>query len=149
MSDKKIVKKETTIVRNEVKTWICQETGEVVEGVSIYKPINRNGFMITYITEIINLLDTLGTKKMKIVKYLLQEMEKSNNTILTTTRKLADKTNTSPTTVTETLKLLEDSQIIQRTTGAIMINPKLIHKGTNEKEKMLMTRFYSFDSETP
>lgn len=138
--------KQKTVVKNNVDEWVNTRTGEILQATEILKPIGRQGFMITYITEIINLLDTLGTKKMKIVKYLLQEMEKSNNTLLATTREIAEKTETSTKTVTETLKLLENTEIIQRRVGAIMINPRLIHRGGNSKEKALLTRFYDFNN---
>ncbi len=137
--------KEKTLVKNTNDIWVNQRTGEVLETTEILKPINRQGFMITYITELINLLDTLGTKKMKIVKYILENMSKSENTLIMTIREIAEKTKTSTKTVNETLKLLEENNIIQRKTGAIMINPKLIHKGNNNKEKALLTRFYDFN----
>ncbi len=137
--------KEKTLVKNTNDIWVNQRTGEVLETTEILKPINRQGFMITYITELINLLDTLGTKKMKIVKYILENMSKSENTLIMTIREIAEETKTSTKTVNETLKLLEENSIIQRKTGAIMINPRLIHKGNNNKEKALLTRFYDFN----
>ncbi len=138
--------KQQTIVKTNLDEWVNTRTGEVLQATEIIKPISRQGFMITYLNEIINLIDTLGTKKMQVVKYILENMSKSENILIITTRELAEKTNTSTRTVTETLKLLEDVNIIQRRTGAIMISPKLIHKGSNNKEKALLTRFYDFDN---
>lgn len=136
--------KKDVILKTEIDTWINQRTGEIIETTEILKPVGRQGFMITYLTTILEFIETIGNKKMKIIKYILTNMDKSTNTYLTTTRELAEKTETSPKTVTETLKLLEEKNIIQRRTGAIMINPRLIHKGDNNKEKALLTRFYEF-----
>ena len=66
---------------------------------------------------------------MEVVKYILNNMEKSTNTLIITTRELATKSKTSKQTVIETLKALEEAQIITRKTGAIMIHPKLMHRG--------------------
>lgn len=137
-------KETTTILKTEIDTWVNQRTGEVIETTEILKPIGRQGFMITYLTTIIELLETLGNKKMQVIKYILENMDKPTNTYLTTTRELAEKAAVSHKTVIETLKLLEEKNIIQRRTGAIMINPRLIHKGNDNKEKALLTRFYDF-----
>lgn len=142
----KLIKKDT-IIKYENDIWINQRTGETIETVEIMKPISRQGFMITYLAEIIRLIDELGNKKLQIVKYILENMDKSNNSMFCTVRELAKETNTSLQTVTDTLKILDKAGIIKRRSGGIMINPKLIHRGNNKKEKALLTRFYSFSSD--
>lgn len=144
---KKEIKREV-LIKQETDVWINQRTGEMLEATEILKPVGRQGFMITYLSEIIRLLDKLGNKKMIIVKHILTNMEPATNTYLTTTRELAQKTNTCLQTVTDTLKILEEANIIQRRLGAIMINPRLVHRGTDEKEKALLTRFYDFNNKT-
>lgn len=71
-------------------------------------------------------------------------MEKSNNTLIITTRQLSEKSGVSKPIVIETLKILEDARIIKRRIGAIMIHSDLIHHGSSEKEKALLTRFEQF-----
>lgn len=71
-------------------------------------------------------------------------MEKSNNTLIITTRQLSEKSGVSKPIVIETLKILEDARIIKRRTGTIMIHSDLIHLGSSEKEKALLTRFEQF-----
>lgn len=145
INNKKISKKiETETSFKGVSRWVNQDTGEIIETADIHKKVSRNGFMITYLSQFIELMDIIGTKKLQVVKYILENMEKSNNTLIITTIELADKTNTSRQTVSDTLKLLEESGLIERRTGAIMINPKLIHQGTNQKEKYLLTKFEAF-----
>lgn len=137
--------KSDSLIKFECDTWINQRTGEIIETTEIIKPISRQGFMITYLSEIIRLIDELGNKKMQIVKYILENIDKSSNSMFCTVRELAELTNTSTRTVQETLKTLEKVNIIQRRTGGLMINPKLIHRGNNNKEKALLTRFYNFN----
>lgn len=137
--------KSDSLIKFENDIWINQRTGEVIETTEIIKPISRQGFMITYLSEIIRLIDELGNKKMQIVKYILENIDKSSNSMFCTVRELAELTNTSTRTVQETLKTLEKANIIQRRTGGLMINPKLIHRGNNNKEKALLTRFYNFN----
>ena len=92
----------------------------------------------------INLIDRLGNKKMQVVKYILENMDKSTNTLIITTRELSSKTKVSKPVVLDTLKILEDAKIIARRTGAIMIHSDLVHRGSEEKEKYLLARFEEF-----
>ena len=135
----------------EVWCKIDRNTGEILEEREVdtfEKPVGRREpFMITYLSEIINLIDTLGNKKMIVVKYILKNMSKSENILLITSRELAKKCNVSLQTVTETLKLLESADIVKRKTGAIMIHPKLMNNKKAKGEATMMTRYYEFDEE--
>lgn len=138
------LKQENKVIHKGLKRYQDLDTGEIIEASEVVKKVERNGFMITYLSAIINLIDSLGNKKMQVVKYILKNMEKSNNTLIITSRELAEKSGTSLQTVTETLKTLEDAGIIKRRTGAIMIHSDLVHRGSSSKEKALLTRFEEF-----
>ena len=144
---KKEIKQKGTILKSGVDTWRNLRTGEEVDVSEILKPVGRQGFVIAYLSTIIEMIETLGNKKMTVVKQILKDMDSSTNTYLTTTRELASKTGVSTKTVTETLKLLEDAQIISRRLGAIMVSPNLLHKGREAKERALLTRFYNFSQQ--
>lgn len=141
-------REENKVLYSGVSRWQNLDTGEIIETNEVVKKTDRNGFMITYLTAIINLIDTLGNKKMQVVKYILSNMDKSTNTLILTSRELAKKTRVSLQTVTDTLKLLEDAGIIARKTGVIMIHSNLVHKGNQQKEKMLLTRFQEIKSKS-
>jgi len=134
-------KSENNVIYSGKSVWVNKETGEEIVTDEVIKKTPRNGFMITYLTAIIQLIDTLGNKKMQVVKYILNNMDKSTNTLIMTTRELAKKSDVSLQTVVDTLKILERAQIITRKTGAIMIHPQLIHRGNQGKEQYLLARF--------
>lgn len=138
---------ENQVLYNGVSRWKNLDTGEVIEANDVVKKTGRNGFMITYLTAIIQLIDNLGNKKMQVVKYILENMEKSTNTLIITTPELAVKSKVSRQTVSDTLKILEKAQIITRKTGAIMIHPQLIHRGSQGKEKYLLARFQEWEKD--
>jgi len=139
-------KKENTVLYTGKSRWQNLETGEIIEADEIIKKTPRKGFMITYLTAIIQLIDTLGNKKMQVVKYILSHMDRSTNTLIITTQELANKSKVSKKTVIETLKTLEQARIITRRTGAIMIHPSLVHQGSDSKEKFLIARFNEFEN---
>lgn len=109
------------------------------------RPVGRSErFMITYLAEIISLIDSLGNQKMKVVKFVLQNMSKSDNVLLTTTKELAKKSGVSEKTAIETLKILDNAGIIQRRTGAIMVSPKLVNNKTVNGEATMMVKYRQF-----
>lgn len=137
-------KQENDVIYSGSSKWQNLDTGEIIETNDVIKRTGRNGFMITYLTAIIQLIDSLGNKKMEVVKYILNEMDKSTNTLIITTEELAKKAKVSRQTVSDTLQKLEKAEIIKRRTGAIMIHGKLIHRGNEGKEKFLLARFQEF-----
>lgn len=144
-------KRDVKYTGTEIWCKIDKTTGEIIEEREVdtfEKPIGRKEpFMITYLTEIINLIDTLGNKKMKVVKYILKNMSKTENVLIITSRELAKKCDVSLQTITDTLKLLESADIIKRKTGAIMIHPKLMNNKKAQGEAIMMTKYYEFDEE--
>lgn len=124
---------------------INPDTGEIVGDIIIadvaVKEVPRVGFAITYLSTIVQLIDNIGNKKMQVVKYVLQKMD-TNNILIETVREISKNSGTSVQTVQETLRLLESAGIIARKTGAVMLSPKLIHKGNAKRERYLMTKFF-------
>lgn len=129
-------KKENNALYVGQDIWINERTGEKITFNQIIKKTSGNEFMITYLSTMINLIDRLGNKKMQVVKYILENMDKSTNTLIITTRELSNKTKVSKPVVLDTLKILEDAKIIARRTGSIMIHSDLVHRG-NEKKKSI------------
>lgn len=141
------VKKEDNVLYAGVDEWVNQRTGEVITANQIVKKTDRNGFMITYLTSIINLIETLGNRKMQVVKYILENMDKSTNTLVITNRELAQNAKVSLDTVSKTVTILKKAKILTTRTGAIMINPELVHRGSKSKEQYLLTKFQEFSDE--
>lgn len=110
----------------------------------LVKEVSRSGFMITYLADLVAMIDTIGNKKMRVIKYILSHMD-SNNKLSETTEELANHCGVSRQTVHETLKLLESANFIARKTGTIMLSPKIAHKGNAKREHFLMTKFYQIN----
>lgn len=146
MNTMPLQKKESTTIYQDRDIWVNQRTGEIIEADQVIKKVPRNGFEITYLAYFIELFDQLGGKKYKVFKYIIENKNVENQLIITN-RELAKKTNTSKQTVTDTLKLLKNANLIEQRTGAIMLNPKLAHRGNDKKEAFLLARFEEFNDE--
>ena len=128
------------------------ETGEVkvisepiVADASITK-CDRNGFEITYLAYLFDVFDQLGGQKYKVFKYIV-EHKSSDNTLIITTRELAEKCGCTQKTVLQCLKLLKEKGLIATRTGAIMVLPKIAHRGKSGREQFLMHKFEEFGNE--
>lgn len=146
------MKKQPNIIQlKESEYWLrCDENGNLIDkeikAVDILvKEVPRTGFAITYLSTIINMIDSIGNKKMQVVKYILQNMD-SNNKLSETVREISAGSGCSLQTVQETLKLLEECGIVARKTGTVMLSPKLAHKGNARREKFLMTKFIEINN---
>lgn len=124
--------------------WINERTGERIQARTILKEVKRENFEILYLSYMCDLFDKLGGKKYQVLKYLLANKD-YNNIVLTSTRELSCKCKVSKQTVTDTLKILKELNIITTRTGAIMLNAKLINHGNIHKENYLIQRFEVFD----
>lgn len=129
------------------------ETGEVkivgepiVADASITK-CDRNGFEITYLAYLFDVFDQLGGQKYKVFKYIV-EHKSADNTLIITQAELAEKCNVTRETVRQCLKLLREKGLIATRTGAIMVLPKIAHRGKAGREQFLMHKFEEFGNET-
>lgn len=149
------MKKQKEIVQlKESEYWLrCDENGnlldkEVKKVDVLIKEVPRVGFAITYLSTVIQMIESIGNKKMQVVKYILGKMD-SNNKLVETVREIAKNSKCSLQTVNDTLKILESCGIIARKTGCVMLSPKLVHKGNAQRERLLMTKFFEMrDSES-
>lgn len=129
----------------QYETYINEETGEKVDIEK--RVIKRNGFMITYLDNLLKILDATGSKKAIVIKFILKRMSKSENILIITEDELAKKTKVSKFTVCETLKTLEKNNIIKRRKGALMVNPLVLHRGNEGKQKELHRKYLEFNKE--
>src|SRR5699024_6329 len=111
------------------------ETGEIIEVDKLYRKQTSGNFVKAYIVQLVSMLDAIGGKKLKVVNYILDNIHLSNNTLIATIREIAQETNTSLQTVTTTLKVLEEGNIIKRRTGAIMLTRDFLTRADDTKPK--------------
>ena len=126
---------------------IDEQSGEVIEVDKLYRKQTSGNFHKAYLIQLISMMDMIGGQKFKVVNYILDNIHWSNNTLMGTTREIAKATNTSLQTVTITLKTLEEGNIIKRRTGALMLNPELLMRGDDQKQKYLLLEFGQFEQE--
>lgn len=128
------------IKQYEYKDYTDMETGEIKKVVEITEEVTRQGFNITYANFLVKALDLIGGKKINVLTYIIENMN-YENVLYISNRKLANECNVSLQTVSSTLKILRNNNIISTETNLIIVNPKLIHQGNQDKEKYIMFKF--------
>ncbi|HCY7351484.1 TPA: replication/maintenance protein RepL [Staphylococcus aureus] len=126
---------------------IDEQSGEVIEVDKLYRKQTSGNFHKAYLIQLISMMDMIGNQKFKVVNYILDNIHWSNNTLIATVKEMVKGTGTSKQTVITTLKALEEGNIIKRRTGALMLNPELLMRGDDHKQKYLLLEFGSFEQE--
>ena len=126
---------------------IDEQSGEVIEVDKLYRKQTSGNFHKAYLIQLISMMDMIGNQKFKVVNYILDNIHWSNNTLIATVKEMIKATGTSKQTVITTLKALEEGNIIKRRTGALMLNPELLMRGDDHKQKYLLLEFGSFEQE--
>ncbi|MBJ8192135.1 replication/maintenance protein RepL, partial [Bacillus cereus] len=87
--------KSPILIKDKSK-WQNLSTGEIIEATEI---IERTPKKAAILSAIMKLVVSSGNKKMKVVNYILENMEKSTCVLIITTRELAERSGVSYQTV--------------------------------------------------
>ena len=144
--NKKIIKTKTQIAVSQRK-YINQNTGEVEEFSVIQKNISADfNFHKIWLQDLLNILDSFGSKKIKVITYLLSKMRNEDNSISCTYRSIEKETGISYQTVAATMKEMQESNVIKKiATGTYQFNPDLIIKGNSKKRQRLLVEYNVVD----
>jgi DNA-binding transcriptional regulator YhcF (GntR family) len=99
-----------------------------------------------WVGQLLTAIDEFGSQKTKLLLYLIQNRERSNNAIIKTVRELEAATGISKDTICKTLKILEAHQIIKRKTGVIFISPNVIFRGSHANRRRFLIDYSKTES---
>lgn len=94
-----------------------------------------------WLTSVLDALEQVGNKKLKVADYILKNRDKSTNYLIQTQREIAKECGVSINTVTKTLKALEQADLITAKAGIYQVNPDCIARGKHNK-RMAILRLY-------
>src|SRR5699024_9818623 len=86
-------------------------------------------------------LDMIGNQKIRVAMFIMENINKENELIMTY-RVIAEKTNTSLQTVSETMKTLQESNLLSKIrNGYYRVNPDVIFKGGRNDRMNVLLRY--------
>ena len=144
-----IKKKITTRKKTKVigtKTYIDRDTGELNEMQVISIEERDANFHKIWLGHIVQSLDLIGNKKIKVLNYLMENLN-SENMFLEGQREVAKSLNISIQTVSRTFRALQESDFMrQPKNGIYQINPNIIFKGGKEKRFNVLLKYQTLDN---
>lgn len=133
------------------KQMVDPETGEVSNYTVIQKNITQDfNFHKIWLEDLMNILNTMGNRKMTILSYLLKIMRNSDNTLNFTMRSLSEDTGVSLPTCQSTINELIESNVLKRDKRIKQLytfNPDLLVKGSSEKRRKIIIE-YNYEDES-
>jgi len=135
-------RKKEEIVRFE--EWTNVETGETKPFAVVNKETTGDtNWWKLWVTDLLATLGLIGNVKIKVLMYIMDNINPYDNTFGGTIREIAKGSNTSPTTVQRVLKILieEANFLVKVRTGTYQINPNIIAKGSHKKRVGLMVKY--------
>src|SRR5699024_12053084 len=86
-------------------------------------------------------LDMIKNQKIRVEMFIIENINKENELIMTY-RVIAEKTNTSLQTVSETMKALQESNLLSKIrNGYYRVNPDVIFKGGRNDRMNVLLRY--------
>ena len=124
------------------QTYINQETGEMNEVQVIDIEERDANFHKIWLSHILNSIDLIGNQKTKLAFWILDNID-SENQLIMTQRKIAKNSGISLYTVSETLKVLMDSNFLQKiNSGAYRVNPNVLWKGGKSARMNVLFKYH-------
>lgn len=123
------------------KEFTDNETGEIVSLGVIQVEERDFNFEKIWLGHIVQSLDIIGNKKMKVITHIMQNRNR-DNIFIGTYRELEKKLNISFPTIAETFKILQDSDfLVMVQQGVYRLNPNIIFKGTINNRMDILIRY--------
>ncbi len=142
----KIKRKTKTIKKQKIvgtQTYINRDTGEIVETTVVEKNVEADyGFFKVWLLDLMNILELVGTKKMKVVNYIFENLKGAENLFIGTHEEIAKKLKISRPVVAQTFKILiEANLLVKKQNGVYMLNPDIIARVSNPKRMSLLIKY--------
>lgn len=147
MSDKttKTTTKKTKVIGNE--SYINSSTGEIVDMQVIEVEDRDFNFHKIWLGHVIQALDLVGNKKIKVITHILDNLTR-DNIYLGTQRQIAERAGVSVKTVNVTIKSLIESNFLKiETQGAYRINPDVIFSGRMDRRLNILYKYYQIGND--
>jgi hypothetical protein len=125
------------------KELIDPATGEVIKTTYIVKKYQGDfNFHKVWLADLLNVLEVVGNKKLKVIRWILSNINNKTNQVIGTHQKIAEKIGVSRVVVSQTFKLLQDADfLVKEQNGVYKINPLILVQGDNKKRQNLLIEY--------
>jgi len=131
------------------KEFIDSATGEVIKTTYIVKKYKGDfNFHKVWLADLLNVLEVVGNKKLKVIRWILSNINNKTNQIIGTHQKISEKIGVSRVVVSQTFKLLQDADfLVKEQNGVYKINPLILVQGDNKKRQSILVEYKELKDE--
>ena len=131
------------------KELIDPATGEVIKTTYIVKKYQGDfNFHKVWLADLLNVLEVVGNKKLKVIRWILSNINNKTNQIIGTHQKISEKIGISRVVVSQTFKLLQDADfLVKEQNGVYKINPLILVQGDNKKRQSILVEYKELKDE--
>jgi hypothetical protein len=131
------------------KELIDPATGEVIKTTYIVKKYKGDfNFHKVWLADLLNVLEVVGNKKLKVIRWILSNINNKTNQIIGTHQKISEKIGISRVVVSQTFKLLQDADfLVKEQNGVYKINPLILVQGDNKKRQSILVEYKELKDE--
>lgn len=144
-TDKRTTSKKVKVIGRE--QYLNTSTGEVEDFQVVSLQDRDFNFHKLWLSHIINSLDLIGNQKTKLAFWILDNLDKENQLVMTY-RQISKKTGISLDTVSKTMSALISCDFLQKiNNGAYRVNPDVIFKGSNSSRMNVLYKYQETKTE--
>lgn len=128
---------------------VDHETGEVIPVCQVTKKVyGGQPFHKVWLEGFLSSFEIVQNKQVDIICYIYEHTKPSNNVFLGTYKTIAEAVGVSQPTIASVMKKLQENNIIRKIqNGAWQINPMVMMRGDNRKQRILVTRYENLTGE--
>lgn len=149
MDSIKYISQTQTLIGQQRKRLIDQDTGELIEVDQITKrALGQKQFWKLYLIDFLQVLGVLDSKQVDVLIYILENTRSSDNTYIGTYRKTAEGSKVSLDTATKVMRKLQDQKdgngkpfLSKIQNGVYQVNPLIMMKGSEHKKNLLLNYY--------
>lgn len=130
--------------------WINQRTGEIIEAQTLSKEVKGDvdvGFHKLWIGHILETIDEVGNAKVKVLFWLMRNMDQSNM-VKATVRQIAERSEVGEATVKRLMAALRKADVVRLEYGGRWIlNPAVVFKGGHSRRMNVLIRYKAMEQQ--
>ena len=132
-----------------IEKYINAATGEIVE-MQVNEIEERDfNFHKIWMKNFVSTLELVGNKKTHVAFWIIDNLDRENR-LIATVREIANKTESSVFTVSATMKVLQEADFLRCIhSGAYMVNPNIVFRGTHQSRLAILNEYFSSDYKKP
>jgi len=121
--------------------WVNEATGESLEVTPTTLVAGDADFQKFWVGNILAAIDEISNAKIKVLWYIMRNIDPMTNLLLQTVQQIAIGSKTSVRTVIRTLQVLDRNDIVRRRIGFVQLNPNVMMTGGSGKRRAMLMRF--------